>query len=304
MEDTLIESVIKDASQFSDKVEVYRWSREPDFKSDYKEEWEKSVSQSINTFPQRFELLSDYRLVRDSEYIEWLKAFDINTYQLTLFGLEELTNHYTGRPNAFNEVIEATNIILDEGLIPRWQFFAYQDTIKELEAVLQLIDDLKLRERSIENGGEFKFFVHEGSCDGVAVNLYDKWITIDDLNLIPDEYNQCSTTTEKELLDSLVQADLKSIVVKEPVFYVDSALNVYPNDSTSKGFLLGNLNNCQFEDCINTYFRQTSKAQKLIVKIDISELKQVGFPTNKVFSKDDYLIYLINKYLELNPDFC
>ena len=102
----------------------------------------------------------------DPNYIDWLKDFDVKVYQLTLFGLETNTDHYIGRKGAFNEIINATNILLDNGFIPRWQYFVYKDTLADLDEVIALSKELRLEERSKANGGEFKFFIHEGTCDG------------------------------------------------------------------------------------------------------------------------------------------
>ncbi len=34
-------------------------------------------------------------------------------------------------------------------------------------------------------GGEFSFFLHQGSCDGESEKLYGVWVTPDDLAKIP-----------------------------------------------------------------------------------------------------------------------
>jgi len=166
-----IRSIAKEFKKYTNNLEVNTWNREPDYPDNYKELWALDNELSHNETPQRFELCSFYRLYRDPNYIDWLKEFDVKVYQLTLFGLETNTDHYIGRKGAFNEIVNATNILLDNGLIPRWQYFVYKDTLADLDEVIALSKELRLEERSKANGGEFKFFIHEGTCDGEAFKI-------------------------------------------------------------------------------------------------------------------------------------
>ncbi len=301
--DALIAATCQEAYQLASEVCVYRYTREPDFSDNYQREWLLENEQSRNCQPVRYQLLSDYRLNFDKSYLKWLKQFDVKTYQLTLFGSKELTNYYTGRTDAYDEVINATNILLDNGLVPRWQFFCYQDTVKEIDIVLNLIEEMELVKRSKQNGGDFKFFIHGGSCDGLARQLYPKWMRKEDLSLIPSQYYQGPTTTETEILNNLSSNDLESIVTKEPVIYIDSDLNVTPNISTAKGFRLGNLHQVTLSKCLSNYQQEKSQAQRVIKEVSIEELKKYGQFSTKLFDKEDYIIFLINKYLENNPNF-
>ena len=80
------------------KIGYYSWLREPDFCYDYRERWEKDKQISVNTVPERFELASFWRLVRDPEYVKFLKEVDTKVVQLTFFGLEKMTDKYVGQP--------------------------------------------------------------------------------------------------------------------------------------------------------------------------------------------------------------
>ena len=60
--------------------------------------------------------------------------------------MEEKTDYYTGRAGAFNELIYATNLLLDNGLFPRWQVLAYHDNAREMTDILNLSNQMKLEE--------------------------------------------------------------------------------------------------------------------------------------------------------------
>lgn len=96
---------------YFNKITYYSWLREPDFCNDYKERWEKDIRLSVNSKPERFELASFWRIVRDSEYVKFLKYVGVKKVQLTFFGMEELTDKYIGRKGAFQELLRATEIL-------------------------------------------------------------------------------------------------------------------------------------------------------------------------------------------------
>lgn len=48
-----------------EQIEYYSWLREPDFCGEYRARWERDKALSVNCEPQRFELASFWRLVRD-----------------------------------------------------------------------------------------------------------------------------------------------------------------------------------------------------------------------------------------------
>ena len=86
-------------------VVFYSWLREPDFCDDYRARWERDNALSVGGKPERFELASFWRLVRDPDYAGFLKEVGVRQVQLTFFGLEELTDRYTGRKGAFRELL-------------------------------------------------------------------------------------------------------------------------------------------------------------------------------------------------------
>ena len=110
------------------------WYREPDFSDRYKERWK--LCESLSDRPRtHFELLSVWRLVRDPEYVKWLSALGLKAAQLTLFGGEKTTDYYTGRKNAYREILEAIDILIDNRISPRIQIFSNQANIDEMPLV-------------------------------------------------------------------------------------------------------------------------------------------------------------------------
>ena len=73
MEDGADRFIVNYYSPYFDKIAYYSWLREPDYCDDYEERWKKDVNISKNTVPQRFELASFYRIVRDEKYVPFLK---------------------------------------------------------------------------------------------------------------------------------------------------------------------------------------------------------------------------------------
>lgn len=119
---------------FTSCLIVEDWYREPDFSDRYKERWK--LCESLSDRPRtHFELLSVWRLVRDPEYVKWLSALDLKAAQLTLFGGEKTTDYYTGRKNAYREILEAIDILIDNRISPRIQIFSNQANIDEMPLV-------------------------------------------------------------------------------------------------------------------------------------------------------------------------
>ncbi len=298
------------------KINVSSWYLEPDFPSDYKELYEWEQEQSVKHIGH-FELASDFRLVRDNEYVKWLKEVGVKKVQLTFFGLEDLTNYYTNRKNAFNELLESIDILIDNEITPRIQYFVYQDTIKELNSFVKLIDSLKLEDRCKEFGSEFELFIHQGGCTGRAIKLYDNWMRKEDIKLIPDyvlkKMSQFHNTdkpitsyfgvTEKELVNKLSSSNEYYSFEPNYIFYIDENYNVFTNfGEPTSNWMLGNLNNDSLKDIINKYEQGIYPAANLCKKYTIGELvNEAGDKgSNKLFNEDSYIEYLIDKVLLSN----
>ena len=71
-------------SPFFDKIAYYSWLREPDYCDDYEERWKRDLEISKNTVPERFELASFYRIVRDETYVPFLKSVGVKKVQFPI----------------------------------------------------------------------------------------------------------------------------------------------------------------------------------------------------------------------------
>lgn len=65
---------------YFEQIEYYSWLREPDFCGEYRARWERDKALSVNCEPQRFELASFWRLVRDGEYAKLLREVGVKSF--------------------------------------------------------------------------------------------------------------------------------------------------------------------------------------------------------------------------------
>ncbi|MGL4336641.1 MAG: radical SAM protein [Turicibacter sp.] len=285
---------------YTKELVVYSWLREPDYDDNYKELWQLENQLSVGDQPKRFELLSFYRLVRDPEYIKWASYLGIKQCQLTFFGMEELTDEYVGRKGAFQELLKATEILIDHDIAPRWQVFVNKQNIHEVKELITLSESLNLKERCEAMGETFVLFIHSGSCEGENEKLYDIRITDEDLKLIPDDIHYNVGEPECVLYERLL-ADhrTKNLVSDEPVFYITKDFNVYPNDSNiAPWWCLGHLETDGIEVILNNYQTNASLAQQTRLNVPVSELVRLcGNKTSRrLFDEEDYISYLLNQY--------
>ena len=154
-------------SPFFERIAFYSWLREPDYCDDYIARWEKDIAISKNIRPERFELASFYRIVRDDRYIPFLKSVGVKKVQLTFFGLRDTQDRYVGRKGAFDEVITATDLLIDGGIIPRWQCFINEENKEEISELYHMSQAIRK-----DRCPDLEFFVHEGTCDGENRKLY------------------------------------------------------------------------------------------------------------------------------------
>lgn len=297
---------------FTNCLTVYDWYREPDYNDNYKEL--RNLCNSLSdTHEKHFELISFWRIVRDKEYIKWLSSLGLKRAQLTLFGSQEKTDYYIGRKNAYNEILEAIEILLENRISPRIQVFVNKDNIDELPFIENLVKNLDLENRCKSFGGELSLFLHQGSCDGENEKLYDIRVTPDDMQKIPqtlEEYtlNHFNKTniedvfgkTEQVLYEELINDNSTASYVSDtPVFYIDKEFNVYPNVAPPEpAWLLGNLKTDRIETVLKNYTENESVAQHTRLTVPLCNIvkSQGNSKSQRLFSKDDYIEYLLNKY--------
>jgi len=305
MEDGADEWIVRQFRPYFDRIEFYSWLREPDFCPDYRARWERDKELSVNTVPQRFELASFFRLARDPGYAGFLKELGVPAVQLTFFGTEATTDRYVGRKGAFRELLKATEVLLAEGICPRWQCFINEENKDEIVQLLHLSEELKLAERCAAFGGTFKFFVHEGSCEGENRKLYPIRIRKDHIpeELIPYYLDHPELKTEKELCAALGGSTEHEVPHNDDgiVLYVANNEDLFFNFAHMRPeWRIGNLKEDPVEELVRRAVEEDIPALQKARGITLGELvRRYGDPlSERVFSEGDYRMYLLNTYLE------
>ena len=299
------EILIEYFKPYFESITYYSWLREPDYCDDYKQRWIKDNEISVNAKPSRFELASFYRLVRDEEYVKFLKDVDVKKVQLTFFGLESMTDTYIGRKNAYNELLSATNILLSNGIVPRWQAFINEENKYEIVKLVDVINEQNLYERCAHVGGVFEFFIHEGSCDGENLKLYPIRIQKENIpeQLLPHYMEYDEILEEKECVRLLSKSEEKIIfeTTDDIVLNVSNNMDVYYNYThMSKPWIIGNILKDDAQELVRKVIEGDTYALNAVKGISYSELakKYGNTSSTKVFRFDDYKMYLVNQYLD------
>ena len=305
MEDGADAWIVDQFKPYFDEIEFYSWLREPDYCDDYRARWERDKALCVGCEPERFELGSFWRLVRDPAYVRFLKEVDVPTVQLTLFGLEETTDRYIGRKGAFQELLKATDILLENGIAPRWQTFINEENKDEIVALKTLADTLDLPARTQAIGKEFRFFVHPGSCDGENRRLYPIRIRKEHIPeaLIPYYLGYDETYTEAELCKKWYHNDTCFVPHNEGriVVYVSNTYDLFFNFTHMKPeWKIGNLKTDPIEELVRRVKEEDIPALREARQVTVGELvRSYGDPeSTRAFEEDDYKMYLLNTHLE------
>ena len=301
--------IVERFKPYFERIAFYSWLREPDFCPDYRARWERDKALSVNAVPKRFELASFWRLVRDPDYAPFLKELGVPAVQLTFFGLEATTDRYVGRKGAFRELLRATELLLDQGIRPRWQSFINEENREELVSLLALSEELELPRRCEALGGEFRFFVHTGSCEGEARKLYPIWIRRDHVPapLIPHFLDYDELLPERELCRLWRDAPGSAAPHnggEELVLYVSNEYDLYFNFTHMRPeWRIGNLNEEPIDELIRRAVEEDTPALRAARAVTLGELVQrYGSPASeRAFSPEDYQAYLLNRCLEQLP---
>ena len=285
---------------YFESIEFYSWLREPDFCDDYKDRWEKDKALCKNAVPERFELASFYRIVRDDGYIPFLSSVGVKKVQLTFFGLKELQDRYVGRKGAYEEIMLATDRLIDGGMVPRWQCFINEENKDDIVKIYGIAEDIRKNRCK-----DLEFFVHEGSCEGENRRLYPIRITKQNIppELIPVYLDYDKILTERKCCEILendeTNPDFK--VGDEITLYISNEYDVYYNFThMTKPWVIGNLKKDDPETLVKNVMSGNTPALNKAKQCVWSELvRRYGDKTSeRVFSSGDYKIYLFNKYLE------
>lgn len=297
--------IVDQFKPYFDHIEFFSWLREPDFCPDYRSRWERDKMLSVNTVPPRFELASFWRLVRDPGYVSFLKDVGVGCVQLTFFGMDETTDRYVGRKGAFQELLKATEILLNAEISPRWQTFINEENKDELTDLLHLSQELDLSGRCEAFGSTFRFFVHPGSCDGENRKLYPIRIIKEHIpgELIPYFLNYDALLPEKKWFEKWKE-DPSHIVphnTDDIVLYVANNYDLFFNFTHMRPeWRIGNLKADPIENLVRRVIEEDIPALNTARNITLGELvSRYADPlSEKAFEKEDYQMYLLNTHLE------
>ena len=299
------EMLVNSFRPYFEQIEYYSWLREPDFCGEYRARWERDKVLSVNCEPQRFELASFWRLVRDGEYAKFLREVGVKIVQLTFFGGEETTDRYIGRKGAYSELLKATEILLQNGIAPRWQAFINAENKHEVAELPKLAEKLKLAERCRQIGQSFKFFVHAGSCDGENRKLYPIRIIKSDIPqcLVPYYWQYEELRTEAECVESLLKRSENPDYSNGDFIVLNITNNFdvwYNYTHMSPEWRIGNLKIDGIEEIMRRINEEDTFAQREARKITFAELAERygDAASERAFSIGDYESYLFNKHLE------
>lgn len=313
---SFLEDTAENFRSFTDCLQIYDWYREPDYRDNYREMFELCGELSDKP-PEHFELVSFWRLVRDKEYVRWLSSVGVKNAQLTIFGDEETTDRYVGRKGAYREILSSLEILMENRITPRIQAFVNKDNIDMLPHIEEIIKEFELEKRCREFGGEFAFFLHQGSCDGENEKLYDLRITPDDMAKIPpllEKYTlkhfgkgsmaEVLGRAEQELYEELLSDRSKtSYVSRRPVFYIDKDYNVYPNITAPSAYWrLGNIKTHSAKEVLENYIVSKSPAQHTALTVPVCDtVRACGDSSSlRLFSRGDYILFMLNKFCRIN----
>lgn len=286
-------------------VAFYSWLREPDYCDGYRARWARDNEISVGAKPERFELASFWRLARDPEYAGFLREVGTRRVQLTLFGLEETTDRYTGRKGAFREILRATEILLEHRIAPRWQAFLTEENREEVPALLELARTLSLEERCRAFGETFRFFVHAGSCDGENRKRYPVRIEKGHIPaaLIPYYWQYDRLLTEADCCRRLRGSAAHEVPGsgETVVLNISNTFDAYFNFThMTPEWRIGNLRTDPRPELIRRITEEDIPALRLARGITLGELaERYGDPSSeRAFTLEDYQGYLLNRYLE------
>ncbi len=280
--------------------------REPDLRDDYRKLYDLEAELGDGK-PDRYELLSIWRLARDNSYARWAKSVGPDTCQISLFGLRETNDWFHRRRGAFDDALIASERLLDAGMKPRWQIFLTTKLLPELNGLLALADKLRLRERVRELGDEFQLFIHLPGPDHEARKIEDLRPTIEQVTDLPEVILEATRKhfsrdvlwqSEEALFSDIVNTGYMKTESTLPDvlwFLVCSNWNVFANTGTLEDWwCLGNLKRDSVETIIHRFESDETQGLKSLAHESPAELsRQYGNPNGqRVYSSKEGLLSL------------
>jgi len=244
---------------------VATWFREPDFSDDYRHLYDLEEELGDGK-PNRYELLSVWRLARDTTYADWAKAIGPDTCQISFAGMKDTTDWFHRRTGAFDDALAASDRLLNVGMKPRWQLFLTTKLLPEIDDFLDLVAERRLVDRVREIGDEFRLFMHPPGPDDEGRKIEAFRPTADQVADLPESILRASRTHFQKRTLWQTEAALHAAILKDVVhrgdqgimpdvlwFLVCSNWDVFANIGTLEPWWrLGNLR----EDSVETTIRR------------------------------------------------
>jgi len=297
------------------QLAVSSWGYEPDYDDGYRNlhAIEKELG---DTGPYRYELLSIWRLARDASYAAWAKEVGPDTCQLTLFGMEEVTDWFYRRKGAFQDALTATERLLEIGMKPRWQLFFTTRLIPDLPDFLDMVDRLRLRDRVAALGGRFDLFLHTPGPFGRAMDIEALRPALCHLEALPAKIVETTMAhfgesklrwrTEAQLVSEITRdGDVFPYAYSYPErfwMFVKSNWDVFSNlGACDEWWRLGNLHSDSVADILERFEQNICPGLHTIHTVPPTELAaRYGDPEGKKIytSKDDLLSLYVRRYCQ------
>lgn len=295
-------------------LRVMTWAREPDYAPNYRQMYDLEAELSDSP-PQRFELLSIWRLARDPGYANWAKSVGTTACQISFFGLGATQDWFYRRQGAFNDCLVATDRLIEAGIAPRWQLFLTQRILPEVNDLMRLADTLRLRERVSALGSAFQMFIHTPGPDGEARKIETLRPTLEETRGIPQELMACSRAylrrealwrTEADLLIEIAGREDRFphtySLSPAPAFYILGNGDVFSNVGTwEPWWRLGNLEHDTPADLIACFGANACPGLRAIHTFPARELacRYGDASSQRVYSSaDDLTALYLARYLE------
>jgi MoaA/NifB/PqqE/SkfB family radical SAM enzyme len=303
-----------DNNYYGSKVKYLRVDiREPHYGDNYKNLYNRvdEINGCSVEVDNNFELISLWRLVCDKDYVNWIKERGINKVQVKVFGLEETNDFFYGRKGAHKDLIEGTNILLNNGIIPRWQVYYNKKGINELCQVMELTHELNIWERVSDLGEKFNIHGYTFDSDGSGFINHNYRIEKGDEKKIPKRLWEKSKEHYGEEYDLKTEGELtKEILNKGEYtlipddhwlwFFVTSDWDVYPNFmGPAPWWKLGNLKENNWKTIVDNYKNNNNLGLKVMTEISAKELakKYGSIEGEKLYNDESQLVeYWLGKY--------
>jgi len=281
-------------------MHVSTWAREPDYSDDYRHlyELEGELSDLPSFRPMRG-LLSTWRLARDVGYAEWAYDIGMRVCQLAFFGLEKATDWGHRRRGAFQDLLVATERLLAAGILPRWQWCFTKLLIPDLPGLIQLAEELRLRERCEALGGPTAIFLHCPSPEGEAFQLEHLRPVERDLDRVPawlreeseQHFSRSVVVPERDLVSSYLEEEDPMATSVEDLtsgpgglcFQVEPSFDLHPymREITPR-FRLGNLKRDGLARCLDAFEEDRAPGLQALFHVPVSELaRRFGRPRGR-----------------------